>query len=69
MGSSIENEQCSIKCPNCGIKIVKSLQWLAYHRGYICECNAAFDILSIYTQKEIEALDKAIEEEKNKSKK
>ena len=68
MESSIGNEQCSIQCPNCGIVFVKSLKWLAYHRSYICECGAAMDALKIHTDKEMEALDKAIEETKNKLK-
>ncbi len=66
MESSTGNEQCSIQCPNCGVVFIKSLEWLANHRSYICECGAAIDALKVHTDKEIDTLDKAIEKLKNK---
>ena len=66
MESSTGNEQCSIQCPNCGAVFIKSLEWLASHRSYICDCGAAMDALKVHTDKEMEVLDKSIEELQNK---
>jgi len=66
MKSSIGNEQCSIQCPNCGAVFIKSLEWLANHRSYICECGAEMDALKVHTDNEKNALDKAIRKSENK---
>ena len=66
MDSSTGKEQCNIECPKCGVVFIKSLEWLANHRSYICECGAVMDALKVHTDKEIRTLDKAIEKFKNK---
>ena len=45
---------------------IKSLEWLANHRSYVCNCGAAMDALQVHTEAEIESLNKAIEKAKDK---
>ena len=66
MELSTGSEECSIQCPNCGTVFIKTLEWLANHRSYICECGATIDALKEHTDKEIEMLNEAIDKIKNK---
>ncbi len=66
MEASTGREQCNIKCPKCGAVFIKSLEWLANHRSYVCNCGAAMDALQVHTEAEIESLNKAIEKAKDK---
>ena len=66
MEASTGHEQCSIKCPNCGAVFIKSLEWLANHRNYVCNCGVEMDALQVHTEAEIDSLNKAIEKAKDK---
>jgi len=58
--TSNNQELCVIKCPSCGERESKSLNWLNKHETYICSCGEKVEARNIFMQEEIEKVDKEI---------